>query len=1051
MKRADGHLHRIAEEQAALRRVATLVAHQALPAEVFATVAEEVQQALDLPLIVMARYEPDDTIVVLGATGEDHPFRPGARFPLDPGVSLLVRETGRPARVEYEGLPGAIAKAARQGGFRAALGVPIVVDGAVWGAIAAVSTDEQPLPNDTEARLVEFTELVGTAIANAEAHEGLRRLVDEQAALRRVAVLVAGGAPPDEVFAAVAHEVAHLLDVPAISMVRFERDETATAIAVWGDENPFGVGAVFQPWPGVMLQVRQTGRPARLEDFAYSTGPTTARLQAARIHSGVGVPITVEGRVWGTIIALATGGESLPIGIEERLSSFTELVATAIANTEARDDLRRLVDEQAALRRVATLVAQGAVPRAVFDRVCEETGPLFGATSTNLCYFTPDGFNLTMAGWSVHDTHVPTGMRLPLDGDAINVLVRRTAAPGRVDSYEGATGELAALLRARGIRAEVGAPVIVEGQIWGTLIAGWDTDEPAPAGIEHRVARFAELIATAIANAEARDELRELAEEQAALRRVATLVAQEASPDDVFAAVAEEILRTLDLPRVEMARYEPDGTTRVLGAAGEHPFQAGTQWPLDGPTISALVRDTGRPARIDDYSSVPGTIAQAVRDAGIRSGLGVPIVVGGRVWGMVATGTTDPEPLPPQTEGRLIAFTELIATAIANAEVRDDVRRLAEEQASLRRVATLVAEGTSPADVFAAVADEVAEVTGLPLVEIARFDPDGMLTVVGAAGAHPFQPGTRWPLDNPIGSGAILETRRPSRIEYTDDLTGTVAAAARDAGIRWALGVPIIVDGRVWGSIGVARAEEAPLPVDAVDRLVGFTELVATAVSNATTHSQLLASRARIVTAGDEARRRIERNLHDGTQQRLVSLGLDLQTVRADLPAEQRQAHEGLDRIGRGIESVLEEVREFSRGLHPALLTQGGLEPALRGLARKSPIRVELDVDIETRPPEAVEIATYYVVSEALANSAKHAQASRIAVLVSASGDVLRATIVDDGIGGAEAGAGSGLIGLTDRVEALGGRLALDSRAGCGTRISIELPLVGQADTDSAA
>jgi signal transduction histidine kinase len=418
---------------------------------------------------------------------------------------------------------------------------------------------------------------------------------------------------------------------------------------------------------------------------------------------------------------------------------------------------------------------------------------------------------------------------------------------------------------------------------------------------------------------------------------------------------------------------------------------------------------------------------------------------------MVATGATEPEPLPPQTEDRLIAFTELIATAIANAEARDDVRRLAEEQASLRRVATLVAEGRTAPDVFAAVAEEVSGITRLPLVEIARFDADGMLTVVGAAGDHPFQPGTRWPLDNPIGSGAILETRRPSRIEYTDELPGTVAAAAREAGIRWAVGIPIVVDGKVWGSIGVARAEEAPLPADAEDRLAGFTELVATAVSNAITDSQLLASRARIVTAGDEARRRIERDLHDGTQQRLVSLGLDLQAVRADIPVEQQRAHYGLARIGREIEAVLEDVRELSRGLHPALLRQGGLQPALRALARKSPVRVELDADIETRPPEAVEIATYYVVSEALTNSAKHAHASVISVSVTASGDQLHVRIKDDGVGGAEPSAGSGLIGLIDRVEALGGRFALDSPPGHGTRLAIELPLVTPEVTEIGA
>jgi PAS domain S-box-containing protein len=1041
MRRAESDLGRLAREQTGLRRVATLVAEEASPAQVFAAVAEEIQKALELPLIVMARYELGDTIVIIGSTGEGHPFRTGTRWPLDPGVSLLVRQTGRPARVEYETLPGTISEAARQAGFQAALGVPIVVGGAIWGAIAAVSTAEQPLPDDAEPRLVEFTELVATAISNAQARDDLRRLADEQAALRRVAtliaeestpgevfaavarevataldvpvtavvryehetarqvgswgeenpfpigtswpldnssvsglvwhtrqparvddysevpgeiastlareagirtalgvpiliegspwgvmmalstqerplpddveerllafteltataisnaqaradvqrladeqaalrrvaVLVARGASPEEVFAAVAEEVARLLDVPAISMVRFEPDETSTAIALWGKENPFSVGATFEPWPGVMLQVRRTGLPARLEDFAYSTGPTTARLQAARIHSGVGVPINVEGAAWGTIIALAPGGGSLPLGIEERLSSFTELVATAIANTEARDEVRQLGDEQAALRRVATLVAQGAEPGAVFSMVCEETGPLFSATSTNLAHFTADGFNLTMAGWSLHDTHVPTGTRLPLGGDTVNALVQRTAAPGRFDTYEGADGELAALLRARGIRAEVGAPVIVEGETWGALIAGWDTEEPPPAGIEHRLARFASLVATAIANAQARDDLRELAEEQAALRRVATLVAQEAAPEVVFATVAEE----------------------------------------------------------------------------------------------------------------------------------------------------------------------VAQVAGLPLVEIARFDADGTMTVLGAAGEHPFQTGTRWPLDNPAGSAAILQSAKPTRIEYTDDLPGEVAAAARAAGLRWALGVPIIVEGRVWGSIGAAPADGGELPADAEARLAGFTQLVATAISNATNSAQLLASRARIVAAADDARRRVERNLHDGTQQRLVALALSVQEMQANL-ASQPIAQSDLERIQDEIDSVIDEVRELSRGLHPGLLAQEGLSRALRALARKSPIPVTLDVRLDERPPESIEIAVYYVVSEALANAAKHAQASAISVYVEADDESLQATIEDNGVGRADAGRGTGLIGLIDRVEALGGRFALESPPSYGTRISIDLPL----------
>ena len=876
-----------------------------------------------------------------------------------------------------------------------------------------------------------------------ESTSSLRRLAEEQAALRRVAVLVAEGATPDQVFAAVAEEVAHLLDAPAISMVRFEPDETSTAIAVWGDENPFGVGATFAPWPGVMLQVRETGQSARLEDFAYSTGPTTARLQAARIHSGVGVPINVDGRVWGTIIALATRGDTLPRGVEERLSSFTELVATALANAQARDELDLFVREQAALRRVATIAASGATPAEVFRAVVDEVRTLLDLPVVALTRYEADRTVLMVAAAGDHPFQ--EGTRWPLSGLPVASLVLERRAPAYLDEYVTADPKVGEAIQEGRVRSGLAVPIMVDNEVWGTISTA-STDQPLRRDTETWLTGFTELVANVVLSTQAREDVRALAEEQAALRRVATLVAEEATPEAVFAAVAEEILRTLDLPRVEMARYEPDGTTRVLGAAGEHPFQAGTTWPLDGPTIATLVRDPGRPARIDDFSSVPGTIAQAVRDAGIRSGLGVPIVVGSRVWGMVATGTSDPEPLPPDTEARLTAFTELIATAVANAEARDEVRRLAREQASLRRIATLVAEGTPPDEVFAAVAEEVSTATDVPCVEIARFDPDGMLTVVGAAGEHPFQAGTRWPLDNPIGSGAILDTRRPSWIEYTDDLPGLVAEAARKAGIRWAVGVPIVVDGRVWGSIGVARADQTQLPPDTEDRLVGFTQLVATAVSNATTYAQLLASRARIVSAGDEARRRIERNLHDGTQQRLVSLGLDVQTVRAAIPAEHLEAHAGLERVGRDLESVLEEVREFSRGLHPALLASGGLQPAIRALARRSPIPVELDVGVARRPPEAIEIATYYVVSEALTNAAKHSEASLATVTITTVGTVLRTTIEDDGVGGAHAAGGSGLIGLIDRVEALGGRLALHSPPGRGTTISIELPLETPAE-----
>jgi PAS domain S-box-containing protein len=201
----------------------------------------------------------------------------------------------------------------------------------------------------------------------------------------------------------------------------------------------------------------------------------------------------------------------------------------------------------------------------------------------------------------------------------------------------------------------------------------------------------------------AEDDLRKLADEHAALRRVATLVAEQASPTEVFAAVAEEVRQTLDVPLIEMSRYEPDGTIVVIGAAGEHPFRTGTRWPLDGPTVSQMVLQTGRPAKVH-YDDLPGTIAEAARQAGLRTGLGVPIVVDGAIWGVIATASTARQPLPNDTESRLVDFTELVATAISNTQARDDLRRLAQEQAALRRVATLIAGQAAAADVFAAVA-----------------------------------------------------------------------------------------------------------------------------------------------------------------------------------------------------------------------------------------------------------------------------------------------------------------------------------------------------------
>jgi signal transduction histidine kinase len=223
--------------------------------------------------------------------------------------------------------------------------------------------------------------------------------------------------------------------------------------------------------------------------------------------------------------------------------------------------------------------------------------------------------------------------------------------------------------------------------------------------------------------------------------------------------------------------------------------------------------------------------------------------------------------------------------------------------------------------------------------------------------------------------------------------------------------------------------------------MVDFTELVATALGNAESRAELAASRTRIVAAADDTRRRIERDLHDGTQQRLVSLGLELRLAQGMVPAELPQLDTELGSVADQLNGVVDDLREIARGIHPAILSKGGLRPALKTLARRSTVPVILDVTIARRLPAPIEVAAYYVVAEALTNAAKHAQASEIAVSVETQDRDLRLLVRDNGIGGANATKGSGLVGLKDRVEALGGRLQLSSPSAAGTSLSISIPL----------
>ncbi len=456
----------------------------------------------------------------------------------------------------------------------------------------------------------------------------------------------------------------------------------------------------------------------------------------------------------------------------------------------------------------------------------------------------------------------------------------------------------------------------------------------------------------------------------------------------------------------------------------------------------ATVARTRRAARIDDYSKLDGEIARTARSAGFQSAIGAPMTVEGRLWGVIIAISTDPEPIPERSEARLGQFTDLVATAVANAESREALAELADEQAALRRVATLVAQGASPHDLFEAVAEEVGRLLLAANVSMGRYEPDDSTTSMASwSSAGPvFATGVRWPTKGTSVAWLVLQTGRSARIDDFSAATDPIGVAVREAGYKSAIGSPIVVEGRLWGVISAASTE-GPMPPGSEARLASFTELVATAIANAEGSAELAASRRRIVAASDESRRQIERDLHDGTQQRLVSLGLAVRAAEASLPAERDDLRAQLSGVATGLVAAIEDLQEISRGIHPAILSRGGLVPALQALAHRSAIPVDLSIRADVRLAEPIEVAAYFVASEALANAAKHSQASRIDVSLEQRERSLLLSVRDDGVGGADPSRGSGLLGLTDRVEALGGSISVYSREGNGTQITAELPL----------
>ena len=551
-----------------------------------------------------------------------------------------------------------------------------------------------------------------------------------------------------------------------------------------------------------------------------------------------------------------------------------------------------------------------------------------------------------------------------------------------------------------------------------------------------------------------------LVEEQAALRRVAVTVATEPAAERVFDAVTEEVARLLGADAANLVSFRPGLEEGVIVGKWSEP---GVEIPGAGTPVviapgSALdrVARTGAPARLaTDDPDVPAELHERLVALGVTSLVAAPIVVSGEIWGALVVSVTRDLQLAPDAEERLGQFASLVAVAIANTQAREELATLAAEQAALSRVAVAVATEEQPERLFTVVSEEIGRLFGADAGAVVRYpdDLDGAV-IVGAwqrVGKIEQPLGVRLPFEGGAIS-RVAQTGKTARIDLeaeSSELRERMLAAKVSSGVA----APIVVSGRLWGATSISNGSGGlgAFPPGVEERLEKFTGLVAVALANAEAREELRASRARIVQAGDAERRRLERNLHDGAQQRLVTLALHLRIAESQLAKDPLAAaaliSEACDELALG----LEELREIARGIHPAVLTDHGLTAAVEALANRAPLPVEVNGLPPERLPEPIEVAAFYVISESLANVAKYAAASEARVDLTRDDGVLVVEVADDGVGGADADAGSGLRGLADRVEALGGRLRVSSERGQGTTVRAELPLQERAARASSA
>ncbi|MDG6106301.1 DUF4118 domain-containing protein [Dactylosporangium aurantiacum] len=503
----------------------------------------------------------------------------------------------------------------------------------------------------------------------------------------------------------------------------------------------------------------------------------------------------------------------------------------------------------------------------------------------------------------------------------------------------------------------------------------------------------------------------------------------------VFLAVVLATSALADLSRARTVEAEESDLTAAMAQLLLHTDDVATVLPAVARCIAQSLQLPEAEIHLAAVAGDDRRTALPLSAGADRIGtLLVPATVPGRTMGRLR------ERVVPSLASLLHAGWERTAVLHSLESSRKRLGRLAAEQAALGRVATLVARGGRPAEVFDAITTELHGLLSDFSTWLLRYEPDGTVTILSTSmpGLQPGQ--TRWPLRGENIPLRVRETGRPARMDSFQLAAGDGAELAREFGIRSAVGLPIVVEGRLWGLASVASTRPEPLPADTEARVAGFVRLAATAVANADSREELAASRARLVVAADQTRERIERRLHDGALQHFLAVAMRLGATQAGLPPDQQETKAELSRALDGLNRAVDDLREICQGIHPTLLAAGGLPPALKALARRSPVPVDLDLHTDERLPSVVEVAAYHMVSEALTNAGRHARASLVHVRTATQDGALHLSVSDDGAGGADPHRGTGLIALQDRVEALGGQLTVTSPTGGGTLLTATIP-----------